>query len=233
LAFKVCFDLPGFCIGGQCIIPDPFDNCWVSLPKICIGGPICLPLDLSGLVSGIQDVKAGLRAVYVVDPLRPPGISDLSAEFLGKSNAWKVFLRPTFVDVIPIDPGATIGNLFENALKKAIQDAFSWVPGWAWPIIWSILGPLLDLFKSLLGIVDDVAEWAIGLLNHVFNLLAFVETAVAEYLAAKYPLFSLEDPYPILDGPPSHNPIPVKLPFRKLAAHVNRHEMVVTADIGA
>ncbi len=71
LKFQICFNLPGFCVGGWCIVPDPFDGCWVSLPKICIGGPICLPIDLSGLVSEIEDLKANLVAQYWVDPTRP------------------------------------------------------------------------------------------------------------------------------------------------------------------
>jgi len=233
LKFQICFDLPGFCVGGWCVIPDPFDNCWVSLPKVCIGGPVCLPIDLSGLVSEIEDLKANLVPRYYVDPTRPPGVSDLTAEFLGKSNEWRVFLNPVFVDVLPIDVPATISNLIETVFKNAIESAFSWLPGWAWSLIWDLLGPLLDLLKSILGILEDIQNWVEDLLNSVFNLVAVIETLVADYFASKYPLFKFEDPYPILDGQPSHNPIPVKIPIRNLASHVNSQEMVVTLDIGA
>jgi len=233
LKFQICFNLPGFCVGGWCIIPDPFDGCWVSLPKICIGGPICLPLDLSGLVSEVDDLKANLVAKYFTDPTRPPGVSDLTAEFLNKSNQWQVFLNPVFVDVLPIDVPATIANILENLFKQAIQNIFSWVPDWAWSLIWAVLGPLLDLLKTILGIAEDIQNWVEDLINKIFNLVAVIETAIAQYFASQNPLFQFEDPYPILDGAPSHNPIPVKIPFRNLAAHVNAREMVVTADIGA
>jgi hypothetical protein len=232
LEFQVCFDLPGFCIGGFCIIPDPFDGCWVSAPKICIGGPICLPLDLSGLVSEVDDLKANLLAQYWVDPTRPAGISDLTAEFMGKSNEWKVFLNPVFVDVLPIDVPATIENILENVFKQAIENAFSWIPGWAWSILWTLLGPLLDLLKSILGIAEDIQNWVEDLLNSIFNLVAVIETAIAQDLAGAYPLITFEDPYPILDGEPGHNPIPVKIPIRNLAATIDAAEMVITADIG-
>jgi len=43
----------------------------VGIPKICIGGPICVPIDLSGLVSEITDVRASLLAKYYIDPARP------------------------------------------------------------------------------------------------------------------------------------------------------------------
>jgi len=233
LQFQICFNLPGFCVGGWCIVPDPFDGCWVSLPKICIGGPICLPIDLSGLVSQIDDLKANLVAQYWIDPTRPPGITDLTAEFQNKSNQWKVFLNPVFVDVLPIDAPATIANIIENAFKQAIEAAFSWVPSWAWSLIWAVLGPLLDLLKSILGIVEDIENWVEDLLNNIFNLAALIETLVAQYFASQNSLFQFEDPYPIMDGNAAHNPIPVKIPIRNLAAHVNAQEMVVTADIGA
>jgi hypothetical protein len=233
LKFQVCFNLPGFCVGGWCIIPDPFDGCWVSLPQICIGGPICLPLDLSGLVSEVEDLKSNLVAKYFVDPTRPPGVSDLTAEFLNKSNQWQVFLTPVFVDVLPIDVPATIENILENLFKQAIQNLFSWVPGWAWSLIWAVLGPLLDLLKSILGITEDIQNWVEDLINKIFNLVAVIETAIAQYFASQNSLFQFEDPYPILDGASSHSPIPVKIPIRNLAAHVNAQEMVVTADIGA
>jgi hypothetical protein len=233
LKFQVCFNLPGFCVGGWCIIPDPFDNCWVSLPKVCVGGPICLPIDLSGLVSEIEDLKANLVPKYFVDPARPPGVSDLTAEFLNKSNEWRVFLNPVFVDVLPINVPATIENLIETVFKKAIENAFSWIPDWAWSLLWDVLGPLLDLLKFILGILEDIQNWVEDLLNKIFNLVALIETLVTDYFASQYPLFKLEDPYPILDGQPSHNPIPVKIPLRDLGSHVNSKEMVVTADIGA
>src|SRR3954471_8333823 len=41
LKVKVCFNLPGFCIPGFCVIPDPWNGCLVRVPEIWIGGPIC------------------------------------------------------------------------------------------------------------------------------------------------------------------------------------------------
>lgn len=80
LDFQLCLNLPGFCIGGFCIVPDPWNGCLVSFPGFCIGGPVCAPLDLSGLVAQITDMKANLLAKYVVDPARAPGITDVEAE---------------------------------------------------------------------------------------------------------------------------------------------------------
>jgi hypothetical protein len=232
LKVEVCFNLPGFCVGGFCIIPDPWNGCLVSFPGFCIGGPICAPLDLSGLVSEISDIQARLVPHYYVDPARLPGWSDLDAEFNGHSNKWRVFIDPVWVHVDPIDIPATVGNLLENAVKNAIYNLIpSWVPNWAKDLLWAIIGPILDLVKGLLGIVGEINEWLSDLLGHIFDLLGLIETAVADYFASKYPIYEFEDPYPIL--PAAGGLIPIKIPIRNLAAAVNSKEMMVLADVGA
>lgn len=229
---QICFNLPGFCVGGWCIIPDPFDGCWVSLPKFCIGGPICIGPNLSGiLTSEVSDVKAGVVFNYFVDPARTPSETDYEAELAHHPNQWQLFLNPSWVLVDPIDVAPTVANLIEQAIKDAINNIFWWVPSWAMDLLWALIGPVLDLFKSLLGIVGDIAEWLSNLLGNTFNLLGLIETAIAQWVASLFPLWHFEDPYPILqqDGPL----IPVKIPIRNPAVTIDSHEMVVTADVGA
>jgi hypothetical protein len=232
LKVQVCFNLPGFCIPSFCIVPDPWNGCLVGFPGFCIGGPICAPVDLSGLVSEVNDLKAGLSPRYVVDSGRLPGWTDLDAELNGKSNMWKIFIDPTLVNVDPIDIPATVGDLLENAVKDAVNNLFpSWLPGWAKDIIWAFLGPILDLVKGILGIVGEINDWLANLLGTSFGLLSLIETAIADYFANKYPIYSFEDPYPIMEATASL--IPVKIPIRDLTATVNSKEMVVLANVGA
>jgi len=231
LKVQVCFDLPGFCIGGWCIVPDPWNGCLVSVPGFCIGGPICAPLDLSGLVSEISDIKASLAAKYFVDPGRLSTWTDLDAEFNGKSNKWQIFIDPAWVNIEPIDIPDTVENLIENIIKDAINNLFpSWLPDWAKNLIWDFLGPILDLVKGILGIVGSIADFLQNLLDNSFNLLADIETALADYFANQYPIYQFEDPYPVL--PASGGLIPVKIPIRSLTPTINSKEMVVTADVG-
>jgi hypothetical protein len=228
----VCFDLPGWCVGGFCIVPDPWNGCLVSFPGFCIGGPICAPLDLSGLVSEISDIKASLVPTYFVDPARLPGWSDLDAEFNGHPNKWRIFVDPVWVHVDPIDIPESVGNLLENIVKDAIDNLIpGWVPDWAKDLLWAIIGPILDLVKGLLGIVGEVNEWLSDLLGNTFDLLGMIETEVADYFASQYPIYEFEDPYPVLAAEPGL--IPVKIPIRNLTATVDSHEMVVLADVGA
>ncbi len=237
LQFSLCFDFPGFCVGGFCIVPDPWNGCLVGLPQICIGGPVCLPLDLSGLVSKITDVKASLLAKYFVDPGRLASWTDLDAEVNGKPNQWQIYIDPTLVLVDPIDLPATIENIFDNAVNKIIDDFINNVTGGLPPGIKEAIAALLnaarsvliDLVNTALEIGGSITDFIQNLLDNIFNLLGFIETAVADYFASQYPIWHFEDPYPMLTGGPL---IPVKIPIRNLTATVNTQEMVVLADVG-
>jgi hypothetical protein len=231
LQAQICLNLPQLCVGGWCIVPDPFDGCWVSVPKWCIGGPICIGPDLSGiLVSRIHDVKARLTCKYVIDPLHTSTESDLEAELNGHPNKWKVFIDPVWVHVDPIDVGATADNLIEKLVNDAIDAILGPAPGFIKDLIKAIIGPVLGFIKAILGIATSIQDWLSDLFNHQFDLLGLLETAIAQYFAAKYPLYEWPDPYPIL--PAGAGLIPVAIPIRNVACTVNSAEMVLQADVG-
>jgi hypothetical protein len=230
LTLQVCFDFPGFTVPGFCVIQDPWNGCLVGIPDIPIGGPICVPLDLSGLVSEISKVRARLNARYFIDPGRLPGWTDLEAEIAGKPNQWQIFIDPDFVSVDPIDVPATIGNQFENLVHDAIEDLLpSWLPDDVKNVLMALLQPVVDIVEAVLDVFDSVEDFLQDLIGEQFDLLGQIETAVADYFANRYPIYHFEDPYPILtDGPL----IPVKIPLRNLNADVNSKEMIITGDIG-
>jgi len=234
LTVKICFNIPGWCVGGFCIVPDPWNGCLVSFPGFCIGGQqICPGLDFSGLVSEITDLKANLNAIYYVDPARQPGWSDLDAELNQHPNKWRIFIHPVLVNVDPIDIPATAANLLENAVKTLIEDLIPSEFRWAADLLWAIIGPILDFVISVLGIVGSVEDWLSNLLGSTppFDLLELIETAIADYFASQHPIYEFEDPYPVL--PAGGGLIPVKIPIQGLTATVNSKEMVVLANVGA
>jgi hypothetical protein len=230
LKVEVCFTLPEL-VPSFCIVPDPWNGCLVGFPGFG-GESICAPLDLSGLVSEITDLKATLVTNYYVDPARQPGWSDLDAEFNGHPNKWRLFIDPVWVHIDPIDIPATAANLLENAVRDAVNAVIpSWVPGWVKDLIWAAIGPILDFVVGLLGIVGTVEDWLSNLLGSTFDLLGAIETAITDYFASENPIDLFEDPYPL--PLPSSGLIPVKIPIRNLTATVNAKEMVVVADVGA
>lgn len=231
LDFNLCLDLPGFCIPSFCIVPNPWNGCLVGFPGFCIGGPICVDLNLAGLTSQITDFTASLVTKYYIDPARLATWTDLDAELNGHSNQWQLFIDPVAVNVAPIDVPATIDNLLVNAITSAIDNLFpSWLPSWAVDLIMAFLGPIEDLIISLLGITTTIAEWLSNLLSNTFGLVGWIETEIADYFANQTPLHQFEDPFPILGA--IGGLIPVKIPIRNLAVMIDSQELVVTADVG-
>jgi hypothetical protein len=232
LSVTVGFDIPEICVGGWCVIPTPF-GCALRLPKICVFSDdpdISVPLDLSGIITSELSLTASLRTEYFVDPARPPGMSPVQAENAGMSNEWRVFLDPETVDVDVFDIADIVGDLLEDAVTDAVN-ALLPGPQWAKDLVLAILGPIIDLIRAILDLPDDIEEWFSDLLNVSFGLLDTIIAAVADFFAARNPLFRFEDPYPILEA--SGGLIPVKIPITDFAVTVDDDEMVVEANVGA
>jgi hypothetical protein len=231
LGVGIGIDIPEICFGGWCILPTPF-GCALRMPRICVfdsDPDIEIGLDLGGIVTSEVSIAARPETRYLVDPNRPPGMTPIQAENAGVANKWKVFLHPTTVDVDPLDIADTIGDLLENAVNAAI-DAILPGPSWLRDAIHAILGPVIDLIRTLLDIPDDIGEWFAHLLNTSFGLLDQITTAVLDYFAAQNAIFEFEDPYPIL--PAAGGLIPVKIPVTDVDVRVTDLEMVVEADVG-
>jgi len=236
------FDIPSICVGGFCIIPNPFGGCWLRAPRICVfedNPDVSVTLPLGGFTSEVS-LAASLVTKYRIDPARPSGMNDWDAQDAVPPlyNQWQLFLNPQWVDVDLIDIADTVGDLLENAVRAVIDGLLGWLPGWAKDIIWAIIGPVIDLIRAILDIPDDIQEWISDLLNVSFGLIDIIGQVVLDYFAAKTPLYSLEDPYPILDSADNPNPpdpnrlIPVKIPIRDLAVFNNDVEMILEANVG-
>jgi len=230
----VGFDIPEICVGGWCIIPNPFGGCLVRLPRVCVFSAdpdISISLDLSGIITSEVSVTAAPVTNYRVDPARLPGTSDLDAEDAGIPNKWQVFIDPVTVDIDVFDIADIVGDLLEDAVNAAIDGLLGFLPGWAKALIRAILGPIIDLVRAILDLPDDIGEWLSDLLGVSLGLFNTIVNAVADYFAGGNPIVEFEDPYPIL--PASAGLIPVKIPVRNLAVRVNEDEMTLEADAGA
>lgn len=232
LSVGVGFDIDEICIGGWCIIPTPF-GCALRVPRVCAfsGNPdIAINLDLSGVVTSELSMTASLVTSYFVDPARPPGMTPVQAQVAGIPNKWQVFLDPETVDVDVFDIADIVGDLLEDAVTDAVN-ALLPGPQWLKDLILAILGPIIDLIRAILDLPDDIEEWFSDLLNVSFGLLDLIVTAVADFFAARNPLFWFEDPYPILKA--EGGLIPVKIPITDFTVLVNDDEMVAEANVGA
>ena len=234
LAVSIGFDIPELCVGGWCIVPNPFDDCLVSLPEICVfsaNPDISIGLDLSGIITSEISVTASVLTKYRVDPARLAWMSDLDAEDAGVPNKWQVFIDPVTVDIDVFDVADIVGDLLEDAVTAAINGILGPLPQWAKDLILAILGPVIDLIRAILDLPDDIGEWLSDLLGVSLGLFNTIINFVADYFANQTPLYEFEDPFPVL--PASGGLIPVKIPIRDLAVRVNTDEMVLEANVGA
>ena len=243
-------DLPEICVGGFCIIPTPF-GCALEFPEWCVfddNPDIEITLPLGGFTSEITAV-ASLVTKYFVHPERLPAMDDWDAQdtlaspatqtpfIQSVANRWQIFVDPQTLDIDPIDIADTVGDLLENLVEAAVDDLLSFLPGFVRDIIKAILGSVIDLIRAILDIPDDIQEWISDLLNVSFGILDFVATALADYFAAKFALFEIEDPYPMLPKAPNPNAllpelVPVKIPILDLKVFNDDTVMVLEANVG-
>lgn len=233
-AFNLGFDIPEICVGGWCIVGIPFDGCAVRLPRWCVfsaNPDVNIPLDLSGIITSEISFTAGLVVNYFVDPARAAWMSDLDAEDAGVPNKWRLFVDPETIDLDLFDIADIVGDLLENAVEAVVDGLLGFLPGWVRDIIKAILGPIIDLIRAILDLPDDIGEWLSDLLNVSLGLMNAILTFVADYFAARTPLYQFEDPFPIL--PASGGLIPVKIPIRDLAVTITDVEMILESNVGA
>lgn len=232
LSLSLGIEIPRLCIGGFCIIPSPF-GCILRAPRICVFSAdpdISIPIDLSGLIRSEISGAFRIKTRYFVNPGRPVGMSDHDAEDAGVPSRWQFLLDPIWLDIDPLDIADIVGNIIEQAIDNAVDVLLGPLPGWAKDLVKAILGPIADLIRAILDIADDIDEWLSNLLGVSIGILDFALTIVADYFANRYPIFAVEDPYPIL--PANGILIAVKAPLVGVAASVTDTEMVLTADLG-
>lgn len=243
LDLNLGIDIPEICLGGFCIIPNPFGGCLLRAPRICVfdrDPDINITLPLGGIITSEISVTGSLLTKYSINPARPSGMNDWDAQDFDPSlaNHWQLFLDPQFLDVDIFDIADMVGDLLENAMNSAVDNLLSFLPEWARDLIKAILGPIIDLIRTILDIADDIQEWISDLLNVSFGILDFILQLVADYFAKKYPLHQIEDPYPILEATSNPNLgspltiVPVKIPIRDLTVYNDNHEMVLKGNIG-
>lgn len=233
LKFFLGFDIPGFCIGGQCIIPTPF-GCALRLPKFCVFGDnpdIELALDLAPLVRLEFSLLFRLLTKYGIEVTRPAGMLDVDALAAGIPNLWGIFLKSITVDVDLFDIADIVGDILESAVETAINDLLPG-PQWVKDAILAILGPIIDLIRAILDIPDDIQEWLSDLLGVSLGLLDFIANLLINHFGGGSPLLKLEDPFPAAPAT-SSGLVPILIPIRDLNLTVNDTELALRASVGA
>jgi len=227
-------NIPEICVGGFCIIPNPFSGgCAVRAPEICIfsGNPdLSVGLDLGGFITSEVSMAAGVLTKYGVEATRPAGLSDLDAEDMSIPNEWGVFMDPEWVNIDVFDIADMVADLLTNAITTAITGLLPG-PQWAKDAIMAIIGPIIDFVRAILGIPHQIVDWLSDLLGVSLGLLSVIVQLILEYFTRDAPLAKIEDPFPVAKA--QGGLIPIKLPIRDLAVHVDANELTLAAKVGA
>lgn len=252
-------DIEEICIGGFCIIPNPFGGCAVRAPSTCFFESdtdidIHLPLNLAGIIR--SEVSALLAPTvnyrdnrgstdYLEAQIerqrrleaRPP--SETGPLDPPSVNSWEVSFYPDTLDIDIFDRADIVGDLLEDALSAALDGLLGGLPDWAKDVLRDTFGSLIDLVRSALDLPDDLGEWFSDLIGVSLDLEGFLIEVLDQFFI-DYPALRIEDPYPILDWEPplseassETRTIPVKLPIGDLNVDIADTELIINANLGS
>lgn len=229
LSVTLKIDIPEVCIGGFCIFWVPIKGCVLRAPELCVFSPnpdITIPINLSGLIQSEISIATDLEIDYFDNPAGT-GLDIFEAHAQDKADAWQVNLRPKWFDLDIIDVADTVGNILDSAIDNFVDGLFGWLPDWAADIISGMLGGIVDLIRGILDIADDVGEWISDLVFTELGLADFILDKLTEHFGNFNTIYSIENPYPVVAGPP----FPVLLPVSNLNFDITDDELILSADI--
>ncbi len=235
VVFKVSFglDIPQQCIGGQCVVWVPVKGCLKRLPKACIFADdpdVEVELDLAPFNRTEVSFIGSLRTTYHVNQDRPVQMDAVDASSQGLANQWQVYIDTESVDVDLVDVPDILGDLMDQAVDKAFDDALGLMPGWAKSLLKSFIAPLSGWMRDMLDVPDNVDEWLTDKLDNSFGLGDLVTQALVDHFAREFPINVVEDPYPMWKSVQGLNPVFV--PIRDLTVRNTDDEMIAEAFIG-
>lgn len=232
LSLSLGIDIPEFCTPSFCILWLPFVGCVIEIPSICIFSAdpdINIPIDLGGLLQSEISGAFNIDTRYFNNPLNV-GMSDHAAHFADEPDKWQFFLDPIWLDIDVFDVADIVGNILDAAIDAAINTFLAPLPGVVKDVISWFFGGIVDIVRAILDIGDDIDEWLSDLFGVSFGIFDFLLTEIAKFFADRFPIFEIEDPYPIM--PSSGGLIPVLVPIEKIETDITNTEFVISADIG-
>ena len=221
-------DIPEVCVGGFCILPNPFGGCLVRAPRLCLfssNPDITIPLNLNAVIQSEISGAFNIKTKYFNNP-DGVGLNQFQAAMANAADKWRFHLDLRWIDVDIIDIADTVGNLLDNIIDNFINGIFAGLPSWARDVLGWLLHGISDIIRGILDIGDDIGEWLSDLLGVSFGLFNFIGNAIANYFLNITPIYEFDNPYPIIQGP-----IPVLIPVSNLETDITNDEFIIRADI--
>ncbi|CUR57313.1 hypothetical protein NOCA240047 [metagenome] len=239
-----------------------------NLPQLCLpGNTVCIfgrnpdlsiTLDLSEHLRSELSLTASPLVTFARHPQR--GTKDLWQAFhteagtqiqpptdgrWGLLDRWQIYLDAQSVDIDVFDLPDMVGDLFEQAVKDAVDAALAPLDPVSRAAMELLLGPVVQFVRDALDIPDDFSEWLADQLHHSVGLGNSLATWALNYfkwlqlyeLPEAVPLSLVTPPPP--GAPPAGSPPPatnnldpVMLPISFVEVKVDAAELTVQADFG-
>lgn len=217
LDIGVGIDIPETCIGGFCILKNPWGGCIIRAPRKCF---FKTRPDLQG-----QLRLAGLRHEIS---------SAFEFKIIKKADKWEVILDPKMpLDIDFIDLPDMVGEALDRLIKGFIRDILSLLPDWAVDFIIAILGNLVDMIRAILDLGDDVMEWISEKIGVSLGLENLVISLLLRFFYDGDPIFELENPYEVLEEEKIERLPPVMIPIENLGAEIHSDRIELSLTLGA
>lgn len=221
-------DIPEICIGGFCIIPNPFGGCLVRAPRICLfssNPDISIPINLNGLIQSEISGAFNIEERFFDNPAGA-GLNPYQAYAANAQDQWQFFMKALWLDFDLIDISDTIGNILDAIIDNFINGIFGGLPSWARSILSWLLHGAVNIIRGILDIGDDIDEWFSDLLGVSFGLFDFILDEIANRFLNVTPLYQIPTPYPILPGA-----LPVLLPINSISHDITDDELVISVAV--
>jgi hypothetical protein len=217
LDFTVGLDIPGKTIPSFCIIPNPFGGCLVSTPSV---------------TTPSFDVSVTLPIDNIVRSQIDLGIAPVANHIQQSATQWEWLVVPHIVwqQIELLDIADTIGDFIDGLVKQLIDQALSFLPGWAQDILNVLVGGLANLVRDLLNLPHDLQDWLSTLLRVSLDPFDFIFQLLENHFQNKLSLYSISDPMQVLAAQTSPIALPaVYLPIPSLNLTVTADEFIIEA----
>ncbi|MBA7525596.1 hypothetical protein ES705_17749 [subsurface metagenome] len=218
LNFILNINLDRVCVGGWCLIRDPFwGKCLVRVRKVCAfsaNPDVRIVVDLSNFIK--SEVSARVK----------PFLSHFD-----DAHEWRCMVEFVGGDVDVFD----IEDMTANVVNEAIHDAIrNTIPGPSIvrDLILTMLGPLDTLVCAIcnLSTPDDMNEFIEDTLISTFKVRNSIIEAISSTFAQDLYLFRIADNYEIIKA--TSDLAPVYIPIEDIDIDINSHEMKLSVIIG-
>jgi hypothetical protein len=217
LDLTVTLHIPGVSTPSFCLVPNPITGgCWVEIPSVTFFDfDVSVTVPIDNIVRSRIDLGAAPLAHHVWDA--------------GNNTwVWKIVPEIVWTNVQPLDIADTVGDLIDGIVTQIVNDALSFLPGWAIDIVDAIVHGIASFIRTLLSLPTDLVAWLDNLLRISLDPFSLIIQILVDHFQNDLALYTINDPLEVLKA--ETTPVilpPVTIPVSNLDLSVAAVEFVI------